>query len=55
MIDFVLVTLTLEDRESPGSYERVEAEGSDYQSALTAAQTLVPDGRRVISIRVDRD
>ena len=53
MIDFVLVTLAA--REAPGSYVRVEAEGSDYQSALTAAQTLVPDGRRVISIRVDRD
>jgi hypothetical protein len=51
----VLLILTLEDPDAPNSYEHVQAEGADYESALAAARTLVPEGRRVISIRVERN
>ena len=46
----LVVQLTVEDPQ--GEQSRVSAEGPDYETALAAAQALVPEGFRAIVIRV---
>ncbi|MEE2524524.1 hypothetical protein [Pseudarthrobacter sp. J47] len=43
------VELTVQDAE--GITSRVNAKGRDYDSALAAAKTLIPQGSRAILIR----
>lgn len=45
----VEVELTVEDAQ--GATSRVKASGADYEEALAAAKTLIPDGSRMIVIR----
>ena len=46
----VVVQLTIENAE--GVQHHVRAPGPDYETALAAAQALVPEGFRAIVIRV---
>ncbi|WP_284982295.1 hypothetical protein [Arthrobacter sp. efr-133-TYG-118] len=53
------ITLTIgpltdpSEQDDPASYQKVKAEGPDYDTALQNARGLVPDGYRVLNIRTD--